>query len=267
MPEKRTTGKHVAPVTSGEIVAPVFTKTEARKFTDSIRADVQALWEKVVEAYERKAWAALGYGSFAAYMYDEFGYGKAHAYRLLDAGSIVRELTPPPPPPPESPERDWRAEDRERNRRAEIERAADDLRFHHSDVAPPTTLAQALALRPLSNQRRNELAETWKQIVEAYGPDVTGAEVRRSVQARLEETKPPEQRLPWTLQEFNRELGSLHYHAEQLLPQLDADDYDPDEVEFDQSILECATPEFLAEWRKQVQESIEALTRVLDRLG
>jgi hypothetical protein len=73
MHEKRTTGKHLAPVADA---APAFTKTEARKFTDSIRADVQALWAKVLEAHDRKAWAALGYDSFRDYMREEFDHDR-----------------------------------------------------------------------------------------------------------------------------------------------------------------------------------------------
>jgi hypothetical protein len=48
-----------------------------------------------------------------------------------------------------------------------------------------------------------ELVETWKAISEAYGPNVTGRQVREIVRARHEELKTPEERLPERLQEIN----------------------------------------------------------------
>lgn len=46
---------------SAEIITTEFTAEEARQFTDEIRADGQALWEKVSRAYEGGVWIALGY--------------------------------------------------------------------------------------------------------------------------------------------------------------------------------------------------------------
>ena len=80
-----------------ETATPV-TKAQARAHTEQMRKTATQMWEEAVVAYERKAWAALGYGSFAEYMREEFDTSKASAYRMLDAGYIVRELAPPPPP-------------------------------------------------------------------------------------------------------------------------------------------------------------------------
>lgn len=46
---------------SAEIITTEFSAEEARQFTDEIRADGQALWEKVSRAYDGGVWIALGY--------------------------------------------------------------------------------------------------------------------------------------------------------------------------------------------------------------
>jgi len=127
-------------------------------------------------------------------------------------------------------------------------------------------------LKPLLNRRggREALTEIWEQLVEAHGPDVTGAEVRRAVQARLEATKPPEERLPHRLQNFNREMEMMSYRVKELAYLIDPDeDDDYDEVEGDViegDVFAYATPEFIARWREEAQKSLDVLTRVLERL-
>jgi hypothetical protein len=46
---------------------------EARAVTDVIRGHVEAAWELIVQAYTRRAWAALGYQSWDGYCIAEFG--------------------------------------------------------------------------------------------------------------------------------------------------------------------------------------------------
>lgn len=50
------------------------------------------LWHLLLQAYERRAHTALGYPSWGAYFEKEFGGGKRQAYRLLDAGRVVRAI-------------------------------------------------------------------------------------------------------------------------------------------------------------------------------
>jgi hypothetical protein len=76
--------------------APALTEREARALTEEVKADAHALWEKYLRLYEGEAHVALGYPSWAAYREAEFGGSKSHAYRLLEAARVVREL-------PESP--------------------------------------------------------------------------------------------------------------------------------------------------------------------
>lgn len=61
---------------SAELTTSDYTSDQARRFTDEIKRDGQALWEKVAEAYDGRIWIALGYEAGAAgwqaYIADEF---------------------------------------------------------------------------------------------------------------------------------------------------------------------------------------------------
>lgn len=52
---------------TGEILADM-TRDEARALTDRIRDAVEATWALLLEAHEQRAWAALGYGTWAEYV-------------------------------------------------------------------------------------------------------------------------------------------------------------------------------------------------------
>jgi transposase-like protein len=47
--------------------------TQARALTDRIKFGVEAVWEMVKQAYEQRAWLALGYQSWDDYCTREFG--------------------------------------------------------------------------------------------------------------------------------------------------------------------------------------------------
>lgn len=64
----------------------------ARALTDRIKRGAEELWGLLLDAYERKAWAALGYTSWREYAQTEFGMGQSHAYRLLDQARVVLTL-------------------------------------------------------------------------------------------------------------------------------------------------------------------------------
>lgn len=70
----------------------VCNEAEARALTDEIKGSVERTWLLLSNAHERKAWAALGYGSWRDYAMAEFGLSQSHAYRLLDAARVVREI-------------------------------------------------------------------------------------------------------------------------------------------------------------------------------
>ena len=53
--------------------APVLDAEQARKLTDRIKVNAEALWELIVHAYHGRAWTALGYESWDTYCVTEFG--------------------------------------------------------------------------------------------------------------------------------------------------------------------------------------------------
>ena len=253
--DKRTTDKQLVSVP--QTAAP-FTKAQARTFTDSLRADVQALWAKVQEAHEREAWVALGYDSFAAYMREEFDYGKAQAYRVLAAGEVVRALTPPPPPS-ESPKGDWRVKAREWEHQQDME-AISNVFPSVATVAPPTRLAQARELMPLRYQPEMLIA-AWTQVVEEHGLQATGRQVREVVRARRDEQKSPEEQLPERLQALDRGLRFMLNANDDVLYALDNREWHAEN-----GLLADAPPEFLDRWRESAREMQSAMGKVLRRL-
>jgi hypothetical protein len=76
---------------TGELVEQC-TEAEARALTDSIRATADALWSLLLEAHERRAWAALGYDRWEDYVATEFDMSRSNSYRLLDQARVVREI-------------------------------------------------------------------------------------------------------------------------------------------------------------------------------
>lgn len=66
---------------------------EARALTDRIRQSVESLWSLLLEAHERKAHKALGYGTWESYVRAEFDWSRSYANRVLDQGRVIRELS------------------------------------------------------------------------------------------------------------------------------------------------------------------------------
>jgi hypothetical protein len=73
-------------------LVPTFGPAEARRLTNQVKRDAHALWLRLTELYEGGAWSALNYASWHEYCKAEFGFGRAHSYRLLDAGRIVAAI-------------------------------------------------------------------------------------------------------------------------------------------------------------------------------
>lgn len=67
-------------------------RPEAQAITDRIRKAVDGLWSLLLEAHERKAWKALGYATWEAYIKAEFDMSRQNSYRLLDQARVVREI-------------------------------------------------------------------------------------------------------------------------------------------------------------------------------
>ena len=60
-------------VVDAEIVEDELTSSQARELTDRIRVTLDGLWDLVIEAFNGRAHAALGYSSWDAYCNAEFG--------------------------------------------------------------------------------------------------------------------------------------------------------------------------------------------------
>jgi len=85
---------------TGELLAEM-TPDEARQVTDRIRTALGVAWELVADAYQRRAWAAMGYPSWDAYTSAEFGAARLRLPReerqevvasLRDAGLSIRAI-------------------------------------------------------------------------------------------------------------------------------------------------------------------------------
>jgi hypothetical protein len=67
-------------------------KAEAQALTAKIKDSVDRTWRLLSNAFEWRAWEALGYRSWEAYVRDELGISRSRAYQLLDQAKVVREI-------------------------------------------------------------------------------------------------------------------------------------------------------------------------------
>jgi hypothetical protein len=67
-------------------------KAEATAITERIRKHIDAAWADITRAYEGKAWKAMGYSSWEAYVKAEFDMGRSRSYQLLDQGRVIQAL-------------------------------------------------------------------------------------------------------------------------------------------------------------------------------
>lgn len=73
-------------------VAGPMDKAEAQAITDRIRNAVDSLGALVEKAHDRRAWKALGYKTWEAYVSAEFGFTRQRSYQLLDQGRVAKAL-------------------------------------------------------------------------------------------------------------------------------------------------------------------------------
>lgn len=70
----------------------LFGVDEARSITQRIKQSTDDLGALLLEAQEREAWKALGYGSWSAYVAGEFDFKRSRSYQLLSQAKINRAL-------------------------------------------------------------------------------------------------------------------------------------------------------------------------------
>lgn len=68
------------------------TKAEASALTERIRGHIDAAWADITKAYEGKAWKALGYTSWEAYVKAEFDMSRQRSYQLIDQGRVIHAI-------------------------------------------------------------------------------------------------------------------------------------------------------------------------------
>lgn len=65
---------------------------QARALTERVRADVAAVWMRVLDLYEGQAHTVLGYGSWREYWEAEFGGSGTRGEQLVRAGRVARAI-------------------------------------------------------------------------------------------------------------------------------------------------------------------------------
>ncbi len=78
--------------TAATEVAGPMTKVEAQAITERIRSAVDSLGVLVEQAHDRRAWKALGYATWEAYVSKEFGFTRQRSYQLLDQGRMTKAI-------------------------------------------------------------------------------------------------------------------------------------------------------------------------------
>jgi hypothetical protein len=67
-------------------------KSEAQALTAQIRSTAHGLWRLVAEAYDRKAWQALGYSGWKEYAELELQMSESRSYQLVDTGRVMKAI-------------------------------------------------------------------------------------------------------------------------------------------------------------------------------
>lgn len=68
------------------------TTDQARELTDTIRSTSEVLYVLLARAHAGKAYRALGYGTFAEYVQEEFAMSRSRAYQVLDQARVVAAI-------------------------------------------------------------------------------------------------------------------------------------------------------------------------------
>lgn len=84
--------KSIVPTGGDPVDLPDLTADEAVALTERIRQAIEHTWQLLAEAHARKAYAALGYGTFGDYVGEEFGWSRQHAYKILDQAQVIQAL-------------------------------------------------------------------------------------------------------------------------------------------------------------------------------
>lgn len=65
---------------------------EARELTQQIRFTAETLWVHIARAHAGKAWIALGYPSWEAYVRGEFNMSRSRSYAIIDQANVIAAI-------------------------------------------------------------------------------------------------------------------------------------------------------------------------------
>lgn len=70
----------------------IMTEEDAIQLTETIKSTFTATCILLQQAHDQKAWKAMGYDSWKAYIDKEFSFSRARSYQLLEQGKIIQTL-------------------------------------------------------------------------------------------------------------------------------------------------------------------------------
>jgi hypothetical protein len=75
-----------------DVTPAELSKAEAKKLTQKIKTAVDDLWTLLIQAHEGKAWKALGYSTWEAYVSAEFSMSRQRSYQLIAKGDVIHAI-------------------------------------------------------------------------------------------------------------------------------------------------------------------------------
>lgn len=75
-----------------DMALPPLDESEAREITEKIKGTTNLLYLLIKRAHAGKAYKALGYSSFEAYVREEFNYSRSYAYKLLNQANVIEAI-------------------------------------------------------------------------------------------------------------------------------------------------------------------------------
>jgi hypothetical protein len=156
-----------------------YTEAEARAETDEVKMDMEALWRKLRDLHDHKAWVVLGYTSWRHYCFVEFNISKSRAYQLINAAKIEEEM-----------------------RKAQTEKA---YGLSYATTPDPKFTFNEAQLRELG--RDDYPQKAWDAAVKRFGGRPTAAQIKEVVDSRMPGALKPEKSEPPRVGSLTLSLG------------------------------------------------------------
>jgi hypothetical protein len=83
----------LVPAVSADVAAlPPLNGDQARELTETIRNAAEVLWVLIARAHAGRAWSALGYDTWEAYVRAEFDMSRSRSYQILDQARVIAAI-------------------------------------------------------------------------------------------------------------------------------------------------------------------------------